>query len=191
MNTTLKNPQFPESLNRCGSSLPSFSSMSFSTGMAVLSICLALLSSRALIGRWHSSKLATGLAFNIAGFRDYFFFWASATSSILRMASSRLIGLEFLRSPCTASLGSRFWANPFGGVFIGFTEQRRSYFLGFLAACFLRKSTISLFGIRSAGRARISSQDISGMDLVLCEFWLVVVFPDLRLMVCNDYSINN
>lgn len=37
----------------------------------------------------------------------------------------------------------------------------------------------------SAGKARISSQVISAIDLSFFELWTVVAFPDLRLIFCN------
>jgi hypothetical protein len=43
----------------------------------------------------------------------------------------------------------------------------------------------------SVGKARTSSQVISGMDLAFFEFWFVVVCSDLRLMFCNNYPFNN
>lgn len=60
-----------------------------------------------------------------------------------------------------------------------------------LSIALLRNSIIFLLEIFSAGRPRISSQVISGIDLTLLEFRFVVMFPDLRLMLCNSYPINN
>jgi hypothetical protein len=56
---------------------------------------------------------------------------------------------------------------------------------------FLRNSAIFLLGILLVGRARISSQVISGMDLTGFEFGFVVIFSDLRLMCGNQNPIND
>lgn len=77
-------------------------------------------------------------------------------------------------------------------LYFSFTALK-DYFFFFSprAASFLRNSAILLLGTCRVGRARISSQVISGMDLMFLEFGLVVIFSDLRLMLCNNYPINN
>jgi hypothetical protein len=71
-----------------------------------------------------------------------------------------------------------------------FMKEISLYFFR-LRASFLRNSAIFLLEIFSVGRARISSHVISGMDLGIFEFGLVVKFSDLWLMICYYYPINN
>lgn len=63
------------------------------------------------------------------------------------------------------------------------------YFI-FFETSFFRKAVIFLLGIFSAGKARISSQLISGIVFPFFEFGFVIVFPDLRLIGNCYYFIH-
>lgn len=190
-------------LNKCGFSLRSLSSISFSKGMAVFSISSILSVERPLTGRFLSSKERTGFSFFLTEFPSYlFFFWALAASFIFRMASSRDNVFDFFRSSRITFLGSLPWSNGLDGSwvtedFITHKDAKNS------GVKLIRHNSIRQFGLhlRPVPAKSVSYPHLSGKQLIGYVFYYYshiecskiilldnLQFPSIALSDCDEQS---